>query len=150
MRIVGIYKSVPEVVSAVHDLRVAGVVSTDLKVVAHDRYDLEQIEKLADLNNHQTSTRLSQEEHMNLWQEIKGIFKKDSNGPSSHSDVLEASGLTKDDVNRANKAAEEGQFVLLVGDEADQHSERKAHDESDNTNVFSGPNTLNERNDRLL
>ncbi len=46
MRIVGIYSSVPEVVSAVHDLRVAGVVSTDLKVLAHDKYDLEQIEEL--------------------------------------------------------------------------------------------------------
>ncbi|KTR61689.1 hypothetical protein RSA42_04690 [Exiguobacterium indicum] len=148
MRIVGIYSSVPEVVSAVHDLRVAGVVSTDLKVLAHDKYDLEQIEELADLNNQQTSTHLSQEDHSNLWQEIKSIFKKDDT--ASHGDAIRGSGLTKEDVDRANHAVESGQFVLLVGDEADQHSERRAHDESDNTNVFSGPNTLNERNDRLL
>ncbi|MGA9231437.1 MAG: general stress protein [Exiguobacterium oxidotolerans] len=150
MRIVGIYKTVPEIVSAVHDLRVAGVISTDLKVVAHDRYDLDQIEDMADLHNHQTSTKLSQEEHMNLWHEIKGIFKKKEAASTTHTDVLQASGLSKEDVDRANKAVEDHQFVLLVGDEADQHSERKAHDDSDNTNVFSGPNTLNERNDRLI
>ncbi|WP_114570196.1 general stress protein [Exiguobacterium flavidum] len=149
MRIVGIYKTVPEVVSAVYDLRVAGVIPTDLKVVAKDEYDLERIEEMADLDNQQTATKLSVQDHRNLWDEIKGIFKKDEH-VASHHEYLEANGLSKEDIHRVNTAVKHGEFALLVRDDADEHANRKAHDESDNTNVFSGPNTLNERNDRLI